>query len=162
VPEEEDMPLGRRKSAEDIARQEAEQAVARRREMFHLESGGPEVTARASQQARADGDRQLALRLAVRAVDRLHDLYCFDRFDLRRPSSADAFVIDLALDTLAESRRATPGLNVHEEVKELTHRLRAITTSTEGIRVDPALYRTALGRLAEIAPDVPVDDIYWH
>ncbi len=152
----------RRPSPEDLARAEAERVVAQRRDMFNLDPVGPETTARAADGARRIGQPDEAFTLSVKAIDRLHDLYGFDHFSQRQPSSADAPLVDLVTETLADLVAANPDAEIRDRVREVTHRLRSIATSTEEIRGNAASYRAGLDELARLAPDINVDDIFWH
>jgi hypothetical protein len=122
---------------------------------------GPERAAGAAAETLGIGDNGEALRLSVVAIDRLHDFYVFEQFRHRQPSPADAWIIDGLLKSLYMLRDQHPGADVREPVREVTHRLRTIATSTEAAGGNAILYRRALSALAELAADVDVDDIFW-
>lgn len=130
--------------------------------MFNFDPQGPDKTAMRARAALVEGRTAEALTLSVKAIDRLHDLYVFEEFRQRQASPSDSFLIDALRDSLSAHRAADRSADVAGEVREVTHRLRTISTTLERHRGDAALYRRGLDDLARLAPDVNVDDIYWY
>jgi hypothetical protein len=103
----------------------------------------------------------VAFERGVKGVDRLHDFYVFERFRNRQPSEADAPIVGCLLDSLRLLRERDSQCDVRDGVVEATHRLRTISTATDGIGGNSALYRQGLDGLAALAPDVDVSGVFW-
>jgi hypothetical protein len=97
-----------------------------------------------------------------KAIDMLHTAYRFDEMRRRRPSAADAWIIDGYCRSLETARRRQPAARFDESVREVTHRLRSSLTVCEELGLDSSLYRAGLQRLAVIASIVPTDDVFWR
>lgn len=130
--------------------------------LFAFDSDGPEKAAAQARQALALSDPEAAFERAVKAVDRLHDFYVFERFANRQPSSADVSLIDTLVDSLTAVRRDRPHADVTSGVMEATHRLRTISTAADAAGIDSSRYRLGLSELARVAPDVDVSGVFWH
>lgn len=146
----------------EVARRQAEAAVAARDAMFNFDPRGPEKAADEARQALQRGDSGNAFERAVRAVDRLHDFYVFERFTNRQPSPGDEPIIATLVQSLERLRQDHPNVAVREGVMEATHRLRTISTAVDGVGGDSTRYRRGLDELARLAPDVDVSGVFWH
>ena len=58
--------------------------------------------------------------------------------------------------------RDRPLARIHPVVREVTHRLRSISTTCDAAGHGSNLYRWGLDTMARLAPQVRVDDVYWH
>jgi hypothetical protein len=123
--------------------------------------GSPETIAAGGHARRQVGDLAAALFFFQKAIDLLHTLYDFSAMKDRRPSEADGPIVDAYLAALAEVRRLHPQAAVAASVKEVTHRLRTISTACRETGIDSHPYLVGLDRLGEIAPDVDVSGIFW-
>jgi len=123
--------------------------------------GSPETMAGGGFKAAAVGDSGVAMQFFRKSIDMLHTAYGFDQMRLRRPSQADAEIVDGFCSALEASLGEHPGAPVDEAVREVTHRLRTIATMCEGAGAPSGLYRAGLERLALAAPAVRTDDILW-
>jgi hypothetical protein len=125
--------------------------------MFSFDPRGPET---ATEEARQGGDHVYAFERSVKAVDRLHDFYVFERCTHRQPSPADEPIVATLVQCLERLRADHPSAAVTEGVMEATHRLRTISTSVDDVGGDSARYRRGLDELARLAPDVDVSGVF--
>jgi hypothetical protein len=123
--------------------------------------GSPDTMARGGRDAEDAGNYGTATCFYRKAIDMLHTAYGFGQMQQRRPSESDAWIIDGYCRSLAGARGRHPSAFFDESVREVTHRLRSISTQCEGLGLDPRLYRAGLDRLALVAPDIRVDDVFW-
>jgi hypothetical protein len=125
---------------------------------------GPELALEEAMDAaaRRPQDWATAFERCVKAVDRLHDFYVFERFRNRQPSTADEPIVNALTQSLRYLRSQQPRLDVSDGVKEATHRLRTISTAADGAGLDSSLYRQGLQLLAQAAPDVDVSNVLWY
>lgn len=123
--------------------------------------GSPETMAGGGSKAAAAGDSGVAMQFFRKSIDMLHTAYGFNQMSTRRPSSADSAFIDGFCAALEKSLVEHPGAPVDEHVREVTHRLRSISTACEQAGMSSAPYVTGLERLAVAAPAVPTDDVRW-
>ena len=124
--------------------------------------GSPETIAAGGVQRLRAGDSAAALFFFQKAVDLLHTNYLFNEMRLRQPTDRDLPIIDAYLETLAEIRVQRPTAPIAASVKEVTHRLRTISTACQDARIDPSRYLDALTRLGQIASDVDVSGQFWR
>ena len=148
--------------AAEAARREAEAAVAGRDAILSFDLRGPETAADEARLALQRGDSGLAFEWSVKAVDRLHDFYVFERFAHRQSSPADELIVATLVESLEQLRANDPSASVREGVMEATHRLRTISTSVDDVGGDSTRYRLGLDELARLAPDVDVSGVFWH
>lgn len=135
--------------------------VIRTGDGFTFDPDGPERAAEAAQAAYRRHDFLTAFNLYVKAVDRLHDLYSYERFQHRQPSIRDAWIVEGLTSALAAARAADRDADVREGVRTATHRLRSVASAIEQSGSDARLYRSGLDELARLAPDIDVSDIFW-
>ena len=131
------------------------------RETIDSYYGTPDTMASGGEQRAALGDAGVALLFYRKSIDMLHTAYGFSQMQSRSPSRADDPIIGGFCTALEESLRQHPQAPAAETVREVTHRLRSISTTCQREGLDDSLYRAALDRMAAIAPDIAVDDILW-
>ncbi|MFZ6005563.1 MAG: hypothetical protein ACOYXM_16695 [Actinomycetota bacterium] len=148
--------------AAEAARRESESAVAARDAMFSFDTSGPEKATDEARQALQSGDSGHAFERSVKAVDRLHDFYVFERFTHRQPSPTDEPIVATLIESLERLREDHPNASVRDGVMEATHRLRTISTAIDDVGGDSTRYRRGLDDLARLAPDVDVSGVFWH
>jgi hypothetical protein len=124
--------------------------------------GSPETMAYGAEQHLQQGDFGTAVYLYCKSIDMLHTAYGFAGMERRRPSDADGPIIDGFCNALTASFGAHPEAGLDGPVREATHRLRSIASTCDGAGLSSGLYRMGLENLADIAPRVRVDDIFWH
>jgi hypothetical protein len=122
---------------------------------------GPEKTGSLAREAYGRADFAAAFGLYVKAIDQLHDFYVYEQFRNRQPSPKDTWIVDGLTASLGAARQQNPDVDVRDEVREATHRLRTISSACENSGANPVLFRRALDQLGEYAPDIDVSDIYW-
>ena len=120
-------------------------------------AGSPETFASAGSQASENQEPGVALFYYQKAIDLLHTLY--DQFQRRQPSPADAPIIEGYLRTLRSVLDVHPNADVSASVREVTHRLRVISSSCERVGYASSLYRDALLELPLIAPGVSLEGL---
>lgn len=123
--------------------------------------GSPETMARGGDERLAQGDEGVALFFFRKSIDMLHTAYGFNQMEQRRPSQADAAILGSFCASLESSVRAHPEAPVDETVREVTHRLRSISTECEQNGIDARIYRESLTRIAAATPKVRIDDVLW-
>jgi hypothetical protein len=124
--------------------------------------GSPETMARGGDERAAEGDDGVALFFYRKSIDILHTAYCVNRMEAREPSHQDAAILSGFCHSLEKTVRDHPEAPIAESVREVTHRLRSITTECESRGVDATLYRATLERLVGVAPNVPLDGVRWN
>ncbi|WP_328644122.1 hypothetical protein OHS58_24510 [Amycolatopsis sp. NBC_00348] len=124
--------------------------------------GSPESIAAGGMLALEHDDIASALFFFQKAVDLLHTTYVNSQMRNRAPGRRDGAVLDLYVRTLRNVRKVAPDADVGASVREVTHRLRTITTACQDAGVDPSLYLEALADLAAAAPDVDVRTVLWR
>jgi hypothetical protein len=123
--------------------------------------GSCETVGRGGQDRLEHRDFGTALFFFQKSIDMLHTNYIFADMKSRRPSAADAWIVDGYTSALAASLSQHPNAPVRDSVREVTHRLRTITSTCERVGLPPNLYREGLAQIALSAPAVNVDDIFW-
>lgn len=123
--------------------------------------GSPETMARGGREREDDGDTGVALFFYQKSIDMLHTAYGFGQMQSRQPSPQDAPILYGFLRMLEATLSAHPDAPVGDSVREVTHRLRSISTACEGAGINSLLYREELRKIGEAAPHVPVDDVRW-
>lgn len=127
--------------------------------------GSPDTIAAGGVQRTQQDDPAAALFFFQKAIDTLHSNYC--SFGLapadwsRQPSDRDLGIVDAYLHALGQVRALRRGAPVNESVREVTHRLRVISTTFAQNGLDATPYYDRLASLAQLAPDVDVSDIFW-
>jgi len=123
--------------------------------------GSTETMARGGDERRGLGDYGTALFFYAKSIDMLHTAYGFSGMQRRRPSPADTPVIDGYTESLAMVMGHHPDAPITNCVRDVTHRLRSISTECDRLGLPSNVYRSALDLIAQIAPHVPVDDVLW-
>ncbi|MDQ8044672.1 MAG: hypothetical protein AAGC46_06825 [Solirubrobacteraceae bacterium] len=124
--------------------------------------GSPETMASGGEKTLRSGDVGVALFYFAKSIDMLHTAYGFSNMQDRTPGPQDAPIIDGYLDALLAVKQRKPDAPLAEPIRETTHRLRSISTTAEGVGIDAGRYRQALDMMANVVPEVPVDDILWY
>ena len=124
--------------------------------------GSPESIAAGGMLALERDDTASALFFFQKAIDLLHTLYVSSRMQRRKPGPRDGALLDLYTRALRNVREVEPGADVSDSVREVTHRLRTISTACRDVGTDPSRYLDALTGLAAIAPDVDVRTVLWR
>lgn len=129
--------------------------------------GSPDTIAVGGDQRSRAGDEAAALFFYQKAIDTLHSIYVCGFGDQgpsgwrRQPSDRDLLILDLYLGTLRAVRACRAAAPVAASVKEVTDRMRTISSQFRRYGLDPVPYLERLDQLAELAPDVDVNDIFW-
>lgn len=123
--------------------------------------GTPETMASGGQEHYQHGDYGTAMLFYAKSIDMLHTAYGFAAMAQRQPSPADIAIVDGYTAALGVALRLHPDAPVDECVREVTHRLRSISSECDRVGVPSNLYRAALETMASLAPHVRVDDIFW-
>jgi hypothetical protein len=124
--------------------------------------GSPETMASGGVKNYDAGNFGTAMLFFQKAIDMLHTAYGFSEMQSRRPSDNDTPIIGGFLASLEDTLKQHPEAAVWESVREVTHRLRSISTTCDDRGLASARYRHSLDRLAQVAPQVNVDDVFWH
>ena len=122
-------------------------------------AGSPETFASAGSQASENEEPGVALFYYQKAIDLLHTLYDYSQFERRKPSLADASIIEGYLRALRSVLDVHPSADVSASVREVTHRLRVISSSCERAGYASSLYRDTLLELPRIAPGVSLEGL---
>lgn len=123
--------------------------------------GSPETFAECARNCYGQQDFSTAACFFRKAIDLLHTQYLFGAMERRRPSPADAWIVDGYVSAIGASRQLHPQADVAESVREVTHRLRTISTACQRVGLPDQLYRGALNDLVNVAPDIDVSDVLW-
>src|SRR5262249_26158061 len=123
--------------------------------------GSPETMARGGEEHYIVSDYGTAMFFYAKSIDMLHTAYGFSRMELRHPSPADEPIVDGFTVALALGLRSHPDAPVDDCVREVTHRLRSISSECDRVGLPSDLYRSGLDAIAQSASHVPVDDIFW-
>jgi hypothetical protein len=118
--------------------------------------------ARGGQDQHGSDDAGIALHFFAKSIDMLHTAYGFNAMRTRQPSGDDAAIVGAFCDTLAVVMRDRPAAPVDEVVREVTHRLRSISTTCDEMGLVSSHYRWGLDTVGRLAPHVRVDDILWY
>lgn len=129
--------------------------------------GSPDTIAHGGDLRKKVGDTASALFFYQKAIDTMHSIYVCGFNDTgpgswsRRPSPADLLIVDGYLQSLQSVRTGRPGAQVAASVKEVTHRLRTISTAFERWGLDGEPWKQRLAVLGATAPDIDVSDVFW-
>lgn len=123
--------------------------------------GSPETMSRGGEEHYQLSDYGTAMFFYAKSIDMLHTAYGFSQMAQRRPSVADLEIITGYTNSLAQALRLHPQAPVAGSVREVTHRLRSISSECDRAGLPSTAYRDGLESIAEHAPHVPVDDVYW-
>ena len=129
--------------------------------------GSPDTIAGGGDERTQCEDPAAALFFYQKSIDTLHSIYVCGFNDTgpqswaRQPSPRDNTIVDRYLTTLRSVRGLRPKAPVDASVKEVTHRLRTISSRFKQYGLDPDPYLNRLVSLAELAPDVDVSGVFW-
>jgi hypothetical protein len=123
--------------------------------------GSPESLAEGGKDRYDHQDFGTAIFYYQKSIDLLHTDYLYMQMKDRQPSLGDAWIVNGYLSALGASLSLHPDAPVNDSVREVTHRLRTISSACERTGATPALYLNALAQLADAAPSVKVDDVLW-
>jgi hypothetical protein len=128
---------------------------------IHAFYGSPERMARGGEQHYRLFDYGTAMFFYAKSIDMLHTAYGFAHMAQRQPSSADLPIVDGYTASLGLALEFHPEAPVDACVREVTHRLRSISSECDRIGLPSGLYRSGLDSMAQSARHVSVDDVYW-
>lgn len=123
--------------------------------------GSPETMARGGEEHYGLSDFGTAMFFYAKSIDMLHTAYGFAHMAQRQPSPADLAIVDGYTASLGVSLQLHPDAPVAACVREVTHRLRSISSECDRVGLPSDLYRGGLKSMAQSAPHVPVDDVFW-
>lgn len=123
--------------------------------------GSPETMAEGGKVNYGVANFGVALFFFQKSIDMLHTQYLFFEMRNRQPSPADAWIVDGYVNSLGAALSLHPTAPIAGSVREVTHRLRTISTACQRVGVPNQLYMGALSTLASDAPQVDVSDILW-
>lgn len=128
--------------------------------------GSPDTIADGGDQRMQLNDLAAALFFYQKAIDTLHSIYLgFGDGGPsswgRQPSSRDHLIMDRYLSALRTVRELRPGASVQSSVREVTHRMRTISSQFKRFGLDSSPYLGRLDDLGRIASDVDVSDVFW-
>lgn len=124
-------------------------------------AGSPETFAEAGQLHYGHQNFAVALLFYRKAIDLLHSIYISNAMSSRQPSAKDLPITDGFISSLGVTLDIHPASPVDESVREVTHRLRTISTACKRAGLTDGLYLNALQEIGTTAPRVKVDDILW-
>jgi hypothetical protein len=123
--------------------------------------GSPETMARGGEEHQGLSDHGTAMFFYAKSIDMLHTAYGFAEMAQRQPSAADLPIVNGFTTSLRSALDSHPEAPVVDCVREVTHRLRSISSECDRVGLPSDLYRSGLESLARSAPHVPVDDVRW-
>jgi hypothetical protein len=123
--------------------------------------GSPETFAAAGRIHYGNQNFAVALLFYRKAIDLMHSIYITSGMSSRQPSARDLPIIDDFISSLDATLEQHPESPVDESVREVTHRLRTISTACERAGLPAELYLNALEAIGAAAPRVNVKDILW-
>jgi hypothetical protein len=123
--------------------------------------GSPETFAAAGRIHHGQQNFAVALLFYRKAIDLMHSIYITNGMSPRQPSARDLPITDGFISSLGATLEQHPESPVDESVREVTHRLRTISTACERAGLSAELYLNALEAVGATAPRVNVDDILW-
>lgn len=123
--------------------------------------GSPETMAAGGEEHYGVADFGTAMFFYAKSIDMLHSAYGFSQMAGRRPSPADLPIVDGFTSALGAALETHPAAPVSYCVREVTHRLRSISTECDRVGASSDLYRSGLETIAVTAPHVSVDDVLW-
>jgi hypothetical protein len=123
--------------------------------------GSPETFADAGGEHYNNQNFAVAMLFFRKAIDLLHTQYTFSDMSTRQPSARDLAITSGFVSSLGATLAMHPATPVAESVREVTHRLRTISSACKRAGVPAELYLNALQEIAIAAPGVTVDDVLW-
>lgn len=129
--------------------------------------GSPDTIAHGGDLRKQRDDYSAALYFYQKAVDTMHSIYVCGSNDRgpgswsRRPGPADMSIVDRYIQTLQWARTSHPNAPLSVSVKEVTHRLRTISTAFGRWGLNPEPWQQRLALLGATTPDIDVSDVFW-
>lgn len=123
-------------------------------------TGSPESFAEAGSDHYGHQNFGVALLFFRKAIDLMHTLYT-GGMSRRQPSPRDFSTTSQFVSSLGATLALHPAASVDESVREVTHRLRTISSACKRAGLPAELYLNALQEIASASPNVRVDDILW-
>ena len=123
-------------------------------------AGSPESFAEAGRNHYGHQNFGVALMFFRKAIDLMHTLYT-DGMSRRQPSPRDFSITSQFVSSLGATLAMHPEAPVDKSVREVTHRLRTISSACKRSGLPSELYLNALQEVASASPNVRVDDILW-
>jgi hypothetical protein len=123
--------------------------------------GSPETFAEAGQDHYNNQNFGVAMLFFRKAIDLLHTNYTSLNMSRRQPSAKDLAITSGFVSSVGATLAMHPATPVAESVREVTHRLRTISSACKRAGVPAELYLNALQDVGAAAPRVNVDDILW-
>jgi hypothetical protein len=122
--------------------------------------GSPETFAEAGGNHYGHQNFGVALLFFRKAIDLMHTLYT-GGMSRRQPSARDFAITSQFVSSLGATLAMHPAAPVDESVREVTHRLRTISSACKRAGLPADLYLNALQEIASASPNVRVDDVLW-
>lgn len=122
-------------------------------------AGSPETFAEAGKLHYGYQNFGVALLFFRKAIDLMHTLY--GDMSRRQPSPKDLSITSGFVSSLGAALALHPEAPVDESVREVTHRLRTISSACRRTGISADLYLNALQEIARESPKVRIDDILW-
>lgn len=123
--------------------------------------GSPETMARGGEEHYGLSDYGTAMFFYAKSIDILHTAYVVLQMAQRQPSAHDLPIVDGYTSSLALTLQLHPEAPVAACVREVTHRLRSISSECDRVGLPSDLYRSGLDSMGAATPHVPVDDVFW-
>jgi hypothetical protein len=123
--------------------------------------GSPETFADAGRAHYGNQNFAVAMLFFRKAIDLLHTLYTSSEMSARQPSARDLAITSGFASSLGAALAMHPASPVADSVREVTHRLRTISSACKRAGLPAELYLNALQEIGIAAPGVMVDDIPW-
>lgn len=123
--------------------------------------GSPETMAQGGY-ARAElDDWGTALFFFRKSIDIVHT-QCFGPQPIRQPGPQDDPILLAFVSTLENVKRTHANAPIDETIREVTHRIRAMSSLCERTGTPASRYLSALDAIAGLAPEVNAEDILWN
>lgn len=122
--------------------------------------GSPETFAEAGSNHYGHQNFGVALLFFRKAIDLMHTLYT-GGMSRRQPSPQDFAITSGFIGSLGATLATHPAAPVDESVREVTHRLRTISSACKRAGIPSDLYLNSLQEIASASPNVRIDDILW-
>jgi hypothetical protein len=122
--------------------------------------GSPETFAEAGSTHYSHQNFGVALLFFRKAIDLMHTLYT-GGMSRRQPSPQDFAITSGFISSLGATLAIHPVASVDVSVREVTHRLRTISSACKRAGLPAELYLNSLQEIASASPNVRIDDILW-
>jgi hypothetical protein len=122
--------------------------------------GSPETFAEAGSHHYGHQNFGVAVLFFRKAIDLMHTLYT-GGMSRRQPSPRDAAITSQFVSSLGATLAMHPAAPVDQSVREVTHRLRTISSACERAGLPAELYLNALQEIAAASPNVNLDGVLW-